>query len=407
MQLDLFKSVQKAYIKGPVSNDALYEDLVRNGNLAREELEEATPIGRDGKQHKTCKRRVRWIQQTLKRMGVLEPAGARGHWQLTAAGRRGLTPAESGRALVAFSTRLGVALWASCQDVFTDLNAPISLCLTSPPYPLARARSYGNVAEPLYVDWLCLMLEPIVKHLLPGGSIVLSISNDIFMPRSPERSMYCERLLLAMHDRLGMRLMDRQVWNSNKPPGPLQWASKERVHMNVAWEPVYWLSNDPLRVRSNNQRVLEPHTEKHLKLIRRGGESIKRSNGDGSQRVRIGAYGRETAGRIPRNLTTMSHNCQDQARYKAYCMAQGIQSHGASMPLALAKKYIAFLTEPDDLVVDPFGGSLTTAKACEELGRPWISTELMGEYVMGGASRFHGAEGFQDYMTPTMCEGDA
>ena len=69
------------------------------------------------------------------------------------------------------------------------------------------------------------------------------------------------------------------------------------------------------------------------------------------------------------------------------------------MPLALAKKYIAFLTMPDDLVVDPFGGSLTTAKACEELGRSWITTELMGQYLVGGASRFHGANGFKDYMT--------
>lgn len=400
MQLDLFKSLQKAYMQGSVSNDELYEQLVADGVFDRSRLDEKQIVGTSGKAYKCLKRRVRWAQQTLKQRGLLESAGERSRWRLTTAGRRSLTPAEPHKVLVAFSTELGLALWASCDDVFASLDAPISLCLTSPPYPLAHARAYSNPSEAEYVDWLCARLEPIVKHLMPGGSIVLNVSNDIFMPKSPERSIYCERLLIALHDRHGLKLMDRQVWhNPCKPPGPMQYASKQRVHMNVAWEPVYWLTNDPSLVRSNNQRVLEPHTEKHLKVVRSGGEQKKRKSGDGSQHVRIGAYGTETAGRIPRNLSSVRHNCIDQDRYKAYCTAHGIQSHGASMPLTLAEKYIAFLTEPDDLVVDPFGGSLTTAKACEKLGRSWITTELMGQYLLGGASRFHGAEGFKDFMT--------
>ena len=62
------------------------------------------------------------------------------------------------------------------------------------------------------------------------------------------------------------------------------------------------------------------------------------------------------------------------------------------------QKIVEFLTEPDDLVVDPCAGSFTTAKASELLGRRWLSTELMGEYVAGGASRFTNAEEFQSEM---------
>jgi DNA modification methylase len=396
MQMDLFRSVQKAYSDGPISNDSLYKELVREGVLAADELKACQKIGRSGAHHSRAKIKVRWIQNSLKQLGVLESTGARGRWQLTAAGRRDLTPAAPRQILLGFSTSLGIALWASCSDVFTRLDQPISLLLSSPPYPLALARAYGNVTEGQYVDWICAMLEPIVKNLMPGGSIALNVSNDIFLTKSPARSLYKERMVLALHDRLGLSLMDQFIWsNPCKPPGPIEYASKQRVHLNVSFEPIYWMTNDPALVRSNNQRVLEPHTEKHLALMRSGGEKTSRVNGDGSQRVRVGSYGTETAGRIPRNLMTFPHNCKDQVQYKANAKKLGLPTHGAAMPLALASRLVEFLTEKDDLVVDPFGGSFTTAKACELLGRRWISTDLMGEYVAGGASRFESCEGFQ------------
>lgn len=399
MQLDLFKSVQQAYTKGAVSNEALYDDLVERGALEAQDFEGKRQVGSAGKSYQCTKRRVRWIQQTLKHMGVLESAGSRGHWRLTEAGRKGLTPAVPQRILLGFSTNLGVALWASCQDVFPRLDQPIALALTSPPYPLTTARAYGNPHEAQYVDWICTMLEPIVKNLLPGGSIVLNVSNDIFLSKSPARSLYRERMVLALHDRLGLHKMDEIIWhNPCRPPGPIQWSSKDRVQLNFTWEPVYWFTNDPLLVNSDNRRVLEPHSETHLKLMRRGGETTSRVSGDGAYRVRKGAYANPTEGRIPRNLITMRHNCKDQDQYKAYCDKMGLPRHGAAMPLALAKKMVEFTTKPGDLVVDPFGGSFTTAKACEELGRQWVSTELMGEYVAGGASRFHSMAGFANHM---------
>lgn len=402
LQTDLFQSVRHAYSEGAVTNDALYERLAATGAMKHEDLAKHQPVGASGKKHSCAKRRVRWIQQSLKQLGILEPTEARGQWRLTAEGKKGLTPAAPKTVLVGFSTRLGLALWASCSDVFATLDEPISLCLTSPPYPLAKPRAYGNPTEQQFVDWICAMLEPIVKNLIPGGSIVLNVSNDIFLQGSPARSMYRERMVLALHDRFGLWKMDELIWhNPCKPPGPIAWASKQRVQLNVAWEPVYWFTNDPSKVRSSNQRVLEPHTEKHLATIRTGGSNSRRISGDGSQRVRIGAYERETPGRIPRNLMSVRHNCTDQAAYRAHCERVGLQSHGASMPLALASKLVGFLTEPDDLVVDPFGGSFTTAKASELLGRRWLSTELMGEYVAGGASRFTNAEDFES----EMCHG--
>lgn len=231
--------------------------------------------------------------------------------------------------------------------------------------------------------------------MVQGGSLCLNISNDVFESGLPSRSMYVERLLLALHDRLGLHLMDRLIWeNPSKPPGPIAWASKERVQLNVGYEPIYWLTNDPRHVRSNNRRVLEKHTEQHMKLIQAGGEQRTQTFSDGAYNLRPGRFGNTTEGRIPKNVLTFGHSCKDQRQYKRMARDAGLPPHGAPMPLKLASFLVEFLSESDDLVVDPFGGSFTTAKAAERLGRRWLSTECMLEYVLGGAQRFQDAPGF-------------
>lgn len=401
-QMDLFQTVQASYNGGSLVNTDLYERIVQKGALKIEQLTACDVQDQQGRRYSAAKRQVRWIQQSLKKLGLLESVGKRGQWRLTERGRRGVTPAQPRQVLLGFSTALGIALWGSCSDIFSKLDEPISLCLTSPPYPLARARAYGNPEEAQFADWICTMLEPIVKSLMPGGSVVLNVSNDIFLKGSPARSLYRERMVLALHDRLGLFKMDELIWhNPCKPPGPIQWASKERFQLNVAWEPVYWFTNDPSKVRSNNQRVLEPHTKQHAATIADGGEKTQRISGDGAHRVKRGAYANPTAGRIPRNLMSIRHNCIDQDAYKAFCCNEGLPTHGAAMPLALASKLICFLTEPDDLVVDPFGGSFTTAKAAQTADRRWVSTDLMAEYVVGAASRFSACSGFDQQLLPS------
>jgi hypothetical protein len=46
------------------------------------------------------------------------------------------------------------------------------------------------------------------------------------------------------------------------------------------------------------------------------------------------------------------------------------------------------LTDVGDTVLDPFGGSGTTALAAEELGRRWITSDRALAYALGAALRF-------------------
>jgi DNA modification methylase len=399
MQLDLFSSVLHAYAQpedGTLHNQDLYRIAAQTAGVPEEEASRREAVGESGEAHNLFARRIRWYQQTLKASGILEKVdGARGVWRLTKPASKDLSRIEPNVSVVGFSTELGIAILGSCDSVFASIDAPVTLMVTSPPYPLASARKYGNPPEHLYVDWICRMLEPVVKNLVPGGSICLNISNDIFLTGSPERSLYCERLVLALHDRLGLRLMDRLIWqNKSKPPGPFQYASKARTQLNVEYEPIYWFTNDPHKVKSDNRRVLQAHSDKHLALIAAGGEQRKAKFSDGAYSLRPGSYGNATEGRIPRNILPYGHRCASQSAYKQAATAMGLPAHGAPMPLALASFLVEFLTEPGDLVADPFSGSFTTALAAERLGRRWLGTECMVEYVLGGATRFEAARGF-------------
>lgn len=398
-QLDLFSAVLHAYSQESgqeVTNQDLYKQVAQAAKVSEEQASHREPVGKAKVLRNTFERKVRWYQQTLKQAGILQKVdGKRGVWALAKPATKELSNLQAGVSVVGFSTDLGIAILGSCETVFASIEAPITLVITSPPYPLASARKYGNPPEHLYVDWICKTLEPVVKNLVPGGSICLNISNDIFMPKSPARSLYRERLVLALYDKLGLHKMDELIWhNPSKPPGPFQYASKARTQLNVSYEPIYWFTNDPFKVRSNNRRVLQAHTEKHLELIAQGGEQRQATFSDGAYSMRKGAYAAETAGRIPRNILTYGHRCASQTAYKKAAKERGLPAHGAPMPLKLAMFLTEFLSEPGDLVADPFSGSFTTAEAAERLGRRWLGTEMMVEYVMGAATRFYDARGF-------------
>ncbi|WP_025139661.1 site-specific DNA-methyltransferase [Achromobacter sp. DH1f] len=402
-QLDLFRHVLDTYEAAggtPLSNATLYRAVAKRSGIAEAEVDRKVEIA--GEQHSPFKRAVRWVQQTLKHLGLLErQAGHRGVWSLAQRNKDGLTAAPAGTRLVAFSTTLGIAIWGDSTSSFPKLGQPIHLVVTSPPYLLRRPRAYGNpLTERAYVDFICDALEPIVAQLAPGGSICLNLTNDSFEPGSAARSVAKERLVLALVDRLGLHLMDTLIWyNASKPPGPIQYASKRRVQLNTGYEPVYWFTNDPALVFTDNRRVLQPHSERHIKWLQQvqqsGGCPRRAVYGDGAYRLRAASYTNDTAGRIPKNVLQIGHACSDTRQYRRDARDLALPIHGAMMPLSLASFLVEFLTQPGQLVLDLFGGTAKTAMAAELLRRHWLLFEIFAEYLRGGGERFRRFPGFQ------------
>lgn len=403
MQADLFgidqiASVYKSNPDAALDNATLYKLVSQKLGLSDEALNERSPVGASGQMHSLAQRRIRWLQQSLKHLRVLERVkGERGVWRLTEEAKRDLHAAKPGVKLLGYSTNLGVAIWGPSGDIFRRMTVPVSLIFSSPPYPLNKARAYGNPNEREIVDFICDTLEPLIEALAEDGSLALNVSNDIFLPGMPARSTYVERLVLEICDRFApMFLMDRLVWqNLAKMPGPLQWASKTRQQLNTGYEPILWFARNPLRVKANNNRVLEPHTEKHLKLMQSGGEQRETSYGDGAYRLKAGSFGNMTEGRIPKNVLTRGHRCAHGLRHRKASIELGLPTHGAGQPFSIPEFMIRFLTEEGDLVCDPFAGRSMTGLAAELNNRAWMTGEINLEYIRTGAELFRGRPGFR------------
>ena len=57
-------------------------------------------------------------------------------------------------------------------------------------------------------------------------------------------------------------------------------------------------------------------------------------------------------------------------------------------PAELPRFFIEFLTEKEDLVLDPFAGSNTTGAVAEQLGRHWLAVEKDETYAKDSELRF-------------------
>jgi len=58
------------------------------------------------------------------------------------------------------------------------------------------------------------------------------------------------------------------------------------------------------------------------------------------------------------------------------------------MPASLASFFVHFLTDPGDLVIDPFAGSNTTGFVSELGGRRWVAIDQEKKYVEQSRIRF-------------------
>jgi site-specific DNA-methyltransferase (cytosine-N4-specific) len=391
--------VQQIYEQstGPLTNQQLYDALAERG-YSKDDYQE---VGQSGKRHNLFYRRVRWVQQSLKKRSLVLRTG-KNAWELSTHRKIELRSIGAAQSVIAMSTSLGIAIWGKSEVIGRDvIDEPVHLILSSPPYPLKVARAYGNPVIDEYIDFLSMVLEPWIDKLAPGGSIALNVSNDIFEDGSPARSTYLEEMTIALKKRFGLHLMDRMPWVSNKAPGPIQWASLERTQLNVGYEHIIWFTNDPFKCFSNNQRVLQEHSEQHKRLMAKGGMQYHSTAADGNYVKKVGAYGAQTKGRIPTNVLQFSNYCKSGRQVTAFAKSLGMPAHAAKFPVSLCNFLIEFLTQPGQLVADIFSGTLTVGESAEGLNRRWVCVEMMWEYIKQSFPRFE-RFGHDVYWNPSF-----
>jgi site-specific DNA-methyltransferase (cytosine-N4-specific) len=95
--------------------------------------------------------------------------------------------------------------------------------------------------------------------------------------------------------------------------------------------------------------------------------------------------------RLPHSVLSFSNTASNDY-FLRRCREEKKKPHPARMPKGLVSFFTEFLTEPGDLILDPFAGSNTTGYVAEKLKRKWVSLEINPEYAEDSILRFEEPE---------------
>lgn len=292
-----------------------------------------------------------------------------------------------------YRTNLGGAYVGDACALMAELpDASIDLVVTSPPFALRRQKTYGNVTEVEYVDWLVPFAREVRRVLKNSGSFVLDLGGA-YQAGRPSRSLYNFRVLIRFCDDLGFHLAEDFYWfNPAKLPSPIEWVNKRKIRTKDSVNTVWWFgkTSEP---KADVRKVLVPYSDRMKKLIS-DPDSFYRPKKRPSGHDISKSFGADNGGAIPSNLLSIP-NTDSNSFYLRMCKKFGLEKHPARFPEELPSFFIKFLTDPGDLVLDIFAGSNTTGLAAERLGRHWLAFDSSREYLRASVFRFIGRESSQ------------
>ena len=260
----------------------------------------------------------------------------------------------------------------------------VNLIFTSPPFPLINDKEYGNKQGQEYLEWLVKVFSDLSTLLTEDGSLVVEIGNA-WNPAEPSMSLWTLKTLMAIAERCDLTLCQQFIWeNPNRLPGPAAWVTKNRYRLKDSHTHVWWFSKSP-QPKVFQQRVLKPYSPAMDRLLKRG--TYNHGSRPSEHVIGEKSFLQDHSGSIP-GSTFVLGNAQNSKQYVEWCNERHVCIHPARMPQKLASFFIEFLTEPGDIVLDPFAGSCTTCQAAEELNRRWVGTECCLDYAIGSYGRF-------------------
>lgn len=262
----------------------------------------------------------------------------------------------------AFHTDLGSLYVCDCLPLLKSLpNNSLDLVITSPPYDGQPKYKNGERYDRSWYERFFLdVTSEILRTLKPHGNFVLNYRSK---RHGDERGTLQYELVFWLREQ-GFLFCEDFVWGKpSPPPGRFHRFLKDGVEYcfqfakSPDWQffpehcltPARWDAKDRARrkrLAHNFVRVNEP-------------------SGQGRKRVQAGPdFVR------PSTLLHMEPEFSPNPTL-----------HPARFPIGLPSFFIPLLTLPGQLVLDPFGGTGTTAVAAEVLERRWILSEIDSKYV--------------------------
>lgn len=228
---------------------------------------------------------------------------------------------------------------ADCLDYLSDIpDESVDVTFADPPFNLKKKYSsyWDNLDVAQYVDWCHKWLRELVRVTKPSGSI--------FIHNIPKwLSYYCQVL---------NEIADFRHWIAWEAMSTPLGKTLLPTHYGILFYAKDYSQLKFYDIRYPHHRCRKCNT---LRKDYGGKKKLLHPFGPLVSDVWTDLY------RIKHNKRRDKHPCQ--------------------LPIPLLERIILMSTDEDDVVLDPFMGTGTTAVAAKRLGRKYIGTDIDAEYV--------------------------
>ncbi len=235
-----------------------------------------------------------------------------------------------------------------------------NLIMTSPPYADARKNHYDSISTANYPEFFLSFHEEFWRVLAEDGSFVLNIKDKVV---DGVRDRYVWKTVMALAEK-GWRCVDDYAWvKPNAMPG--YWVNRLRDE----WEYCFHMTKQK-KFAMYQDAVRKPVGEwAEKRLVKLTGKSAERHNSENES-----GFGRDLRNWLDKG-TVLPGNTLSVA------LVGKNMGHPAVYPVGLPEFFIKLFSKENDRVLDPFGGSGSTAIAAERLKRNVVLIDVKKEYV--------------------------
>ena len=238
----------------------------------------------------------------------------------------------------------------------------VDLIFADPPYNIKKAEWDTFESQEQYVDWSLHWIEQAARVLKPNGTLYVCGFSEILADLKLPASRYFK----------GCRWL---VWHyKNKANLGSDWGRSHESILHFRKSRQFTFNIDDVRIPYGNHTLKYPEHPQ--------AETSQYGKGNGSKDK---LWRPHPGGAKPRDVIEIPTTCNGMHEKTP---------HPTQKPEELLRKLVLASSNVDDLVIDPFLGSGTTAVVAEQLGRKWKGGDISPEYCQWAARRIELVEGW-------------